>query len=206
MLPGPPSWRRIWEPTVAREGVSFWLTKLNQTFAGFLGGGLDLTEWMFDPDKDIQDFDEAIEGISHELYRHGLNECLQKIVQLRRDFGGHKVLLTVSVAQLMCIDCAASWRWVFPELQDKDWTDIDKEGWEVDLLLLGFHPSVVEELKEAVSEEIDAAVLGPFCYDCRRPLPYWEDEDSACHVVKESFHENFPRVPGLPSPGPDAPG
>ena len=145
-----------------------------------------------DPEKDVgipKEFYEAFAGIFHQSQREHLDECLEKFVQFRRDLGGHTVSLSVSVAQPMCIYCVDSWRWWFPELRDEDWPHISKEGWEVDLLLNGFHPSVIDELKDAISEGIDPEVKGPFCYDCRRPLPYWEDEAGACYVVKESLDE-----------------
>ena len=30
---------------------------------------------------------------------------------------------------------------------------------------------------------------GPYCFDCKRPLPYWEDESSGCFVVEQSLRE-----------------
>ena len=124
-----------------------------------------------------------------DSYRDAIVDYLREIVRLRRDFGGHKVKLSVSIVQPMCIGCVNSWRWLFPELQGRDWPDIGGEGWPVDLLLLGFDSSSIFEMELAVSEGIDVEERGPFCYDCNRPLPYWEDEDSACYVVVESLED-----------------
>ena len=153
-----------------------------------------MNDWIseVDPEQDLgipRKLYEAITVILHESHRENLDQCLEKFVQFRRDFGGHKISLTILVAQPMCVYCVDSWRAFFPELQDEDWPNICKEEWEVDMQLLGFPSSVIDELKEAVSEGIDAEVKGPFCYDCRRPLPFWEDEDSACYVIRESLEE-----------------
>lgn len=148
-----------------------------------------MKRWMFESDEDIQEFYEGSKGIRHEVFLRDFKECLEKTIQYRRDLGGHKVDVTVLVARAMCIDCAPSWRYLFPELLDKDWTDINKDGWETDLLLLGFPIPVIDELKEDILEGIEAELRGPFCFDCNRPLPYWEDEESACYLVRQPLAE-----------------
>ena len=148
-----------------------------------------MKEWMFESDEDMQKFYENSKGILHEMFLRDFKECLEETIQYRSDYGGHKVSMTVLVARAMCINCAPSWRWVFPELLENDWPDINKDGWEVDLLLLGFPLSTIDELREAISEGVDSEIRGPFCFDCNRPLPYWEDDESACYIVRQTLAE-----------------
>ena len=157
-----------------------------------------MEEWVSEADPEIdfglsKTFYKAFGRIWYETAQQHLDECLEQFVQLRRDLGSHKLDLAVSVARAICGDCVSSWHSYFPELQEPDLPDIYHEGWTVDLLLLGFPPAVIDDLEEAIAKGVDASVQGPYCFDCGRPLPYWEDEDSACYVVKEPLEDYIGR-------------
>ena len=148
------------------------------------------------PDRDpatlsVKEFFTACSDLWHDLDRRMLDEFLETIVELRRNHGGYKSDVSVLIAQPMCVDCAYSWRSFYPELREKDWPDISEGTWQINLLKVGLDPSEVAAVEEAVSEGIEAATRGPFCHGCRRPLPYWEDESSACYVVVETLAEHI---------------
>ena len=145
-------------------------------------------------EDDLNEFlnDGGTRGMFYEEYRDRLKEGLETVASYRREIGGHKVHLEVSVVQPMCIDCAYGWRLFYPELLDKVYEavpDISADDWTSDLAILGLPGTVICQMEEQVLEGIDEDVRGPFCYDCKRPLPYWEDEDSACYCVKTPFSE-----------------
>lgn len=138
--------------------------------------------------KTIIDFYRADGGIFHELFREHIKEGLQEVAQYRRDLGGHKVNLTVSVVMPICLDCAYDWRYYYFGLEYPDVPQISPDNWALDLLLLGVPPSEISQMKEEVAEGIDET-RGPFCCKCKRRLPYWEDEDSTCYTVEVPLSE-----------------
>ena len=129
-----------------------------------------------------------IRYFSYVVSQDRLKKGLEAIAEYRREVGGHKINLSVSVMQPMCIDCVGS------SLYDGI-PDITTDNWGLDLLLLGVHPDLISQMEEQISIGIDETAQGPFCYDCRRPLPYWEDENSACCYVEVPFSQYVGHVP-----------
>ena len=128
--------------------------------------------------------ERTLEKIFYQIVlKHHLEEGLSVAAKYRREFGGHKVNLTIEVMQPICIDCKNGMPWIF-----KDVPDISADNWGVDLILLGFHPDVISDLEEEIKAGIDPTIQGPFCYECKRPLPYWEDESSACYCIEIPFN------------------
>ncbi len=126
---------------------------------------------------------QELERIFSDLtLKYHLKEGLNVVAEYRQQFGGHKVNLTIEVMQPICIDCKDGMPWIF-----KDVPDISADNWGIDLMLLGFHPDVISDMEKEIKAGIDPTIQGPFCYECKRPLPYWDDEDSACYCMEIPF-------------------
>lgn len=136
----------------------------------------------------MKDFYRALQGTFHDIFRENIKEGLQEVAQYRRELGGHKVNLTVSVIMPICLDCAYDWRYYYFGLEYSDVPQISLENWSLDLLLLGVPLSDISDMEDEIAEEIEET-RGPFCCQCKRPLPYWEDEESACHSVEVPLSE-----------------
>lgn len=105
-------------------------------------------------------------------------------VRYRESFGGHATFLRLKVLVPLCADCWSS----EPEMNFTVPT-ISSDNWELDLLLLGFHPEVIEELKDDISEGVEEE-RGPWCFVCGNWLPWWEDEDG-CYTKEVHFADYF---------------
>ena len=80
-----------------------------------------------------------------------------------------------------------------PSFKNRISPNICHDGWAADLLLLGFPPAVIDDLEKAIAEGVDADVQGPYCLDCGRQMPYWENEDSAGYVVEKPLEDYIGR-------------
>lgn len=105
-------------------------------------------------------------------------------VHYRESFGGHTTFLQLKVLVPVCSDC-----WFEEPGVSGGIPVVSPDNWELDLLLLGFHPSVIEKLKA----DIDAGVepeRGPWCFVCGERLPWWEIEDG-CYTKEIDFADYF---------------
>ena len=130
-----------------------------------------------------------------EFYRiifEGRHEMASEdVLDRRRQYGGHMVQLDISVVVPVCHVCTGerSFRYVYWELIEVcPW--LSPDGWDIDLLLIGMPPDVIDKLKDDIAEGIDS-VRGPWCYVCHGWLPYWDTEDAACGVYSLSGKQYF---------------
>lgn len=105
-------------------------------------------------------------------------------VRYRESFGGHTTFLRLKVLVPFCPDC-----WNLEPDAPPGVPTVSSDNWELDLLLLGFDPEVIEELKTDISAGVGEE-RGPWCFACGGWLPWWEDEDG-CYTKEVDFADYF---------------
>lgn len=105
-------------------------------------------------------------------------------VHYRESFGGHTTFLRLKVLVPVCPDC-----WTSELRMPYKAPTISPDGWDVDLLLLGFHPQVIEKLKNDISEGVEPE-RGPWCFICGEWIPWWENEEG-CYTKEVEFADYF---------------
>ena len=130
-------------------------------------------------------FLRQLRGIFYNFHRDGLKESLERVASIRRELSDHNLLIEPRVAHPVCFDC----HFRYLEVYDKCSPDISMDNWTQDLLLWGMDCSTIDDMKEAIENGVDPVTQGPYCYGCRKTLPYWEDEDATCFVITESLRD-----------------
>jgi len=105
-------------------------------------------------------------------------------VQYRESLSDHTTFLRLKIMVPVCADC-----WVYEARMEPDIPHVMPDTWEMDLLLMGFPPTVIDQLKEEIEEGISEE-RGPLCHYCNRWLPWWEDDDG-CHTETIEFADYF---------------
>lgn len=105
-------------------------------------------------------------------------------VRFRESFGGHTALLQIKVLVPVCPDCYGLDMGAPVRVPT-----VNSDGWETDLLLLGFPPKVIEKLQIDIDEGIEPE-RGPWCYVCGDWLPWWENEEG-CYTKEVEFTDYF---------------
>ncbi len=105
-------------------------------------------------------------------------------VHYRESFGGHTTFLQLKVLVPVCPDC-----WVSELRMPYRAPTISPGNWDVDLLLLGFHPQVIEKLKNDIGEGVGPE-RGPWCFICGEWIPWWDSEEG-CFTEEVEFAEYF---------------
>ncbi|MBI2866403.1 MAG: HNH endonuclease [Chloroflexi bacterium] len=131
-----------------------------------------------------QDELRLLRQFMREIGKTRLEMASKDYVGLRANAGGHMVQLRLKVLVPVCPDC-----WVYEARMQPDIPHVSADNWELDLLLLGFPPDVIQELKEELGEGITEE-RGPWCYYCHRWLPYWDDEEG-CFSQQLEFTDYF---------------
>jgi 5-methylcytosine-specific restriction endonuclease McrA len=105
-------------------------------------------------------------------------------VCFRGELGGSTTFLRLRVLVPVCPDC-----WSLDPTATSAVPNIMADNWELDLILLGFHPDVIAELRADVSEGIGEE-RGPWCHECGTWLPWWEEE-GGCFTKEVDFADYF---------------
>jgi hypothetical protein len=105
-------------------------------------------------------------------------------VHYRESFGEHTTFLRLKVLVPVCPDC-----WMTDPRMSYQVPNISSESWDVDLLLLGFHPQTIEKLKTDIMEGVESE-RGPWCFICGEWIPWWEKE-GGCYTKEVEFAEYF---------------
>ena len=92
---------------------------------------------------------KVIRQLMRELYETRHEMAGKDFVRYRESFGGHTAFLRLKVLVPICPDCCSLELETIPRVPT-----VSADNWELDLLLLGFHPEVIEELKDDISEGI----------------------------------------------------
>lgn len=108
----------------------------------------------------------------------------QAFVHYRESFGGHNTFLRLKVLVPICPEC-----WISELRMPYKVPPVSPNGWDIDLLLLGFHPRVVDKLKEDIDEGVGPE-RGPWCFVCHEWIPWWKN-DEGCYIKEVDFAEYF---------------
>lgn len=128
--------------------------------------------------------EKVLRQLMREMGRVRREMAGKDFVRYRESFGGHTAFLQLKVLVPVCLDCWGLELGIPPRVPT-----VSPDDWELDLLLLGFHPEVIEELKTDISAGV-GPVQGPWCFVCGRWLPWWEDEDG-CYTKEVDFADYF---------------
>jgi len=108
----------------------------------------------------------------------------EAFVSYRGALTDHTTFLRLEVLVPVCTDC-----WLYEAHMEPDLPHITPDGWQVDLLLMGFPPGVLDQLEKEIAEGVGSE-RGPFCHYCGIWLPYWEYEDG-CFTQSIPFEDYF---------------
>jgi len=128
------------------------------------------------------------EGLRRQMIREFLEMrremAGEAFVHYRESFGEYTTFLRLKVLVPICPDC-----WFDQPGVTSGVPNITSDNWELDLLLLGFDPNVIEKLKDDIDAGIEPE-RGPWCHVCGEWLPWWEIEDG-CYTKIVDFADYF---------------